>query len=151
MNRVVGLWGWVVVGLGWVVVGTPTSSRVRRSRSCSRSRFRGVERLGRSDQSSSSPNRGGAVGSGAARGSASSGKSSGKNDASDRPGASGHRFGPDLACSECGILWDVHQRDPKPCQTEAMRDAFARRPSADFDTAAPSAAPAAPGKATEED
>ena len=151
MNRVLGLWGCCRV-----VVGTSTSSRARRSRSCSRSRsrFRRVARLGRSGQSSSSRDRSGAIGSGAARGSASAGKSAGKNDASDRPGASGHRFGPDLACSECGILWDVHQRDPKPCQTEAMRDAFARRPSADFDTAAPSVAPApssAPGKATEED
>ncbi len=54
-----------------------------------------------------------------------------KNDAGDRPGASGHRFGPELACSECGILWDVHQREPKPCRTEPVPDAFARRPSGD--------------------
>jgi hypothetical protein len=57
--------------------------------------------------------------------------STGKNDSEDRPGASGHRFGPDLACSECGILWDVHQRQPKPCKTEVPADAFARRPVAD--------------------
>lgn len=82
--------------------------------------------------------------SGAAGGSA----GAGKNDSADRPGASGHRFGPDLACSECGILWDVHQRDPKPCQTEKAQDAFARRPSGDFDAGS---APAAPGKSTEED
>jgi hypothetical protein len=92
------------------------------------------------------------VGSKAASGSA----RAGKNDATDRPGASGHRFGPDLACSECGILWDVHQRDPKPCQTQAMQDAFARRPSADFDAASASpspspSAPATPGKATKKD
>lgn len=46
----------------------------------------------------------------------------------DRPGASGHRFGPDLACSECGIQWDAHQREPKPCKTETSTDAFTRRP-----------------------
>lgn len=55
-----------------------------------------------------------------------------KNDAADRPGASGHRFGPELACSECGILWDVHQREPKPCRTEPVPDAFSRRPSGEF-------------------
>ena len=57
----------------------------------------------------------------------------GKNDAADRPGASGHRFGPDLACSECGILWDVHQREPKPCKTDVAPDVFGRRPSGDFE------------------
>ena len=49
-------------------------------------------------------------------------------DPSDRPGASGHRFGPDLACSECGIAWDVHQRTPAPCAKDAPADAFLRRP-----------------------
>ena len=66
-----------------------------------------------------------------------------KGDGADRPGASGHRFGPDLACSECGILWDTPQRDPAPCQTATVRDAFARRPSGDFAT------PATPVLATE--
>ena len=46
----------------------------------------------------------------------------------DRPAASGHRFGPDLACSECGIQWDAHQRSPAPCDKEAQADAFLRRP-----------------------
>lgn len=115
-----------------------------------------MRRLGRSGQNSSSRDRtgggsggsggrggrGGRGGSGAA-GSPAGGKSTGaaKNDAADRPGASGHRFGPDLACSECGIPWDVHQRDPKPCQTKALQDAFARRPSGDFDSSTPAAAP----------
>ena len=50
---------------------------------------------------------------------------------SERPGASGHRFGPDLACSECGIQWDVHQREPHPCKTDLddEADAFLRRPA----------------------
>jgi hypothetical protein len=47
---------------------------------------------------------------------------------SDRPGASGHRFGPRLVCSECGVRWDVHQRNPQPCAVEAPSDPFARRP-----------------------
>jgi hypothetical protein len=53
-----------------------------------------------------------------------------KLEPSERPGASGHRFGPDLACSECGIQWDVHQREPHPCKTdlEDQADAFLRRP-----------------------
>ena len=48
----------------------------------------------------------------------------------DRPTASGHRFGPDLACSECGIGWDEHQRNPLPCasKAEAAADVFNRRP-----------------------
>lgn len=50
-------------------------------------------------------------------------------DPSDRPGASGHRFGPDLACSECGILWDAHQREPAPCSKDAPGDVFLRRPA----------------------
>jgi len=98
--------------------------------------------LGRSGQTNSPRDRksGGKGGKGG-RGEANSPAGAGKNDAVDRPGASGHRFGPDLACSECGILWDVHQRDPKPCQTQAMRDAFARRPSGDFDGNSAAAAP----------
>ena len=46
----------------------------------------------------------------------------------DRPAASGHRFGPDLACSECGTQWEAHQREPTPCETETPDDAFLRRP-----------------------
>ncbi|MAG29527.1 MAG: hypothetical protein CL908_01380 [Deltaproteobacteria bacterium] len=65
-----------------------------------------------------------------------------KAEPAERPGASGHRFGPDLACSECGILWDLHQREPKPCKSEAARDAFSRRPSDDFDS--PSLASSSP-------
>lgn len=59
-----------------------------------------------------------------------------KSEGPDRPGASGHRFGPDLACSECGILWDVHQREPKPCTSDVVADVFARRPSGDFENGA---------------
>lgn len=47
----------------------------------------------------------------------------------ERPGAAGHRFGPRLVCSECGIRWDVHQRDPQPCTVEIPSDPFGRRPS----------------------
>lgn len=77
------------------------------------------------------------------------GGTTGKADPVDRPGASGHRFGPDLACSECGILWDVHQRDPSPCRTEPPADAFSRRPSPDFESgsAASLASPASAGGA----
>lgn len=32
-----------------------------------------------------------------------------------RPAAGGHRFGPNLECSECGRSWDDHQNDPSPC------------------------------------
>lgn len=50
----------------------------------------------------------------------------------DRPGAAGHRFGPRLVCSECGIRWDVHQRDRKPCVAGSPAgvtgDPFSRRP-----------------------
>jgi hypothetical protein len=78
-----------------------------------------------------------------------------RHDAGDRPGASGHRFGPDLACSECGIPWDVHQRQPKPCKTEVPVDAFARRPSGDLDASpdvpeAPSASEPSQGPAHDE-
>jgi len=48
----------------------------------------------------------------------------------DRPAASGHRFGPDLACSECGMQWEAHQREPAPCATDEPEDAFLRRPDA---------------------
>lgn len=54
----------------------------------------------------------------------------------DRPAASGHRFGPDLACSECGVQWETHQRAPTPCESEAPDDVFLRRPAvADGDDA----------------
>lgn len=38
-----------------------------------------------------------------------------------RPGAGGHRFGPDLQCSECGRYWDAHQQNPRPCATAVAR------------------------------
>ena len=79
----------------------------------------------------------------------------------DRPGASGHRFGPDLACSECGIHWDAHQRQPAPCVKDEPGDVFLRRPAVDQPAArgaaaatpspSPSAAaPAAPPAAAPE-
>jgi hypothetical protein len=37
------------------------------------------------------------------------------SEAASRPGAEGHRFGPDLSCSECGVRWDAHQADPRRC------------------------------------
>ena len=40
-----------------------------------------------------------------------------------RPGADGHRFGPDLLCSECGISWELHQDEPQPCERPAPLDA----------------------------
>lgn len=49
-------------------------------------------------------------------------------DPADRPGASGHRFGPGLVCSECGVRWDAHQRSPHPCTLDLPPDPFARRP-----------------------
>ena len=67
--------------------------------------------------------------------------SSARMDPSDRPAASGHRFGPDLACSECGVSWDLHQREPSPCRSEAGRvaeaDVFARRPEAPPESGSP--------------
>jgi len=42
-----------------------------------------------------------------------------------RPGASGHRFGPNLQCSECGVTWDAHQLEPSPCLKLAADDACA--------------------------
>ena len=52
-------------------------------------------------------------------------------DPAARPAASGHRFGPDLACSECGIQWDAHQREPAPCAKEDASQVFLRRPAAE--------------------
>lgn len=46
----------------------------------------------------------------------------------DLPAASGHRFGPGLICSECGITWETHKREPVPCRGEPAGDPFARRP-----------------------
>ena len=37
-------------------------------------------------------------------------------DGKDRPTARGHRFGPDLTCSECGLSWEEHQASPGPCK-----------------------------------
>ncbi len=34
-----------------------------------------------------------------------------------RPGAGGHRFGPELQCTECGRYWDAHQQNPRPCSS----------------------------------
>lgn len=63
----------------------------------------------------------------------------------NRPGASGHRFGPDLACSECGIHWDAHQRQPAPCAKDEPGDVFLRRPAVDEPAAnGAAAAPASP-------
>ena len=50
------------------------------------------------------------------------------SDPGDRPGASGHRFGPGLVCSECGLRWDAHQRAPRPCVSASPPDPFDRRP-----------------------
>ena len=50
-------------------------------------------------------------------------------DPAERPGASGHRFGPELACSECGMHWDAHQRAPAPCAKETAGELFLRRPA----------------------
>jgi hypothetical protein len=36
-----------------------------------------------------------------------------------RPPASGHRFGPDLSCTECGITWEAHQKEPAQCNLGA--------------------------------
>ena len=47
----------------------------------------------------------------------------------NRPPASGHRFGPDLTCSECGVTWDEHQKDPNPCEhTDERQDCFEAQP-----------------------
>ncbi|MBY0401361.1 hypothetical protein K2X89_13765 [Myxococcota bacterium] len=74
--------------------------------------------------------RGGSGASGGGRRPASGSGSAGAPapDPADRPGASGHRFGPGLVCSECGIRWDAHQRSPHPCTLDLPADPFARRP-----------------------
>lgn len=42
------------------------------------------------------------------------------SEAASRPGAEGHRFGPDLSCSECGVTWEAHQLDPRKCVDDVM-------------------------------
>ena len=44
-----------------------------------------------------------------------------------RPEAGGHRFGPELQCTECGRYWDSHQQNPKPCSHSGSRSAAAYR------------------------
>ncbi len=48
-----------------------------------------------------------------------------KLNAKIRPGAGGHRFGPDLQCTECGRYWDAHQQNPRPCTTPPRGSAAA--------------------------
>lgn len=50
------------------------------------------------------------------------------SEAASRPGAEGHRFGPDLSCSECGVTWDAHQLDPRKCVDDVVVE-----PSCDVD------------------
>jgi hypothetical protein len=38
-----------------------------------------------------------------------------------RPGAAGHRFGPGLQCTECGVTWDEHQQTPRDCKGAAAK------------------------------
>ena len=72
--------------------------------------------------------RSGGGGGGKRPANSSAGSQAAAPDPADRPGASGHRFGPGLVCSECGIRWDVHQRNPLPCTLDAPPDPFGRRP-----------------------
>ena len=44
------------------------------------------------------------------------------SDAASRPGAEGHRFGPDLSCSECGVTWEAHQIDPRKCVDDVVAE-----------------------------
>jgi hypothetical protein len=69
-----------------------------------------------------------------------------REESTDRPTASGHRFGPDLSCSECGIGWDEHQRNPLPCKTDVTSDAFNRRPSGATNTKSTQSTQAPPPK-----
>ena len=71
-------------------------------------------------------------------------------DPADRPGASGHRFGPGLVCSECGIRWDAHQRSPHPCSIDLPADPFARRPRPSASTQAAATEAVAPAAAAPE-
>ena len=44
------------------------------------------------------------------------------SEAASRPGAAGHRFGPDLSCSECGVKWEAHQVDPRKCVDDVVAE-----------------------------
>lgn len=72
--------------------------------------------------------RGGSGGGGKRPAGGAGGAGAAAPDPADRPGASGHRFGPGLVCSECGVRWDAHQRSPHPCTVDLPHDPFARRP-----------------------
>lgn len=72
--------------------------------------------------------RGGSGGGGKRPAGGAGGAGAAAPDPADRPGASGHRFGPGLVCSECGVRWDAHQRSPRPCTIDLPHDPFARRP-----------------------
>jgi hypothetical protein len=61
-----------------------------------------------------------------------------ETESKNRPAASGHRFGPDLSCSECGISWEEHQKDPVPCCIRDKADSL----EADVETEAPALPPA---------
>jgi len=54
-----------------------------------------------------------------------------------RPGAAGHRFGPGLQCTECGITWDEHQQAPRACEGAAAK-ARASEDAAESERSAPS-------------
>jgi hypothetical protein len=47
-----------------------------------------------------------------------------ETESKNRPAASGHRFGPDLSCSECGVSWEEHQKEPTPCCKQTKSDPF---------------------------
>lgn len=34
----------------------------------------------------------------------------------------GHRFGPDLVCSECGTDWELHQLEQKACEPKGKTE-----------------------------
>lgn len=60
------------------------------------------------------------------------------SEAASRPGAEGHRFGPDLSCSECGVTWEAHQANPQKC-VDGSVDTQERQPrdgdvEAEFET-----------------
>lgn len=50
-----------------------------------------------------------------------------------RPEAGGHRFGPDLQCTECGRYWEEHQQQPRPCSDSASKPLEAYAGSESFD------------------
>ncbi len=51
-----------------------------------------------------------------------------KVEGKNRPTAWGHRFGPELLCSECGLTWEQHQTDPGPCATHIPKPVDERPP-----------------------